>query len=536
MIKLLNRNYRSVTLATSLLIIGWFIVYPALISAQSIYKDLQDRLQISWQSYDNSSASFLGKFTAIDDDLVNASYIASVYAQPSCNGEASYVLRGLTTVGKATDIILPVNQKLDVNNLCLEVCTVFYNDQEAYPICNQQLTKDLQKTEQITETELLALNLPQIGSIFSGEFNKINWNIKKALNSNQRIEVAYKLVGGNRDFQQLALLPVTTTNYFLDVSSLANGRYQIRVSVLNADLRTVQSSVTSPAFLIDNPAISQSVSKGVITELTPSAGSTTQNQRPNISGKFILPSNESIDTATFKLIVNGFDRSEYCRVDNQGFQCQQAPSLNGGLQFVQIAVRTSTQAQLGANWQFNVDASTASNNGGSFLGLNLNGVNWMFVLVLISVVGLIVFLIWYIVLRLRNRVTEGYYSEYEENNSYVVEDRSPVITETKVVNQDNSTTVTDNSNKNVYLDPTDFATYEDYLKAVSSKLAESEKTYVSVSVPSGSTETTTTTEIKAADVITVPDYSIDTNSASSASSGDNKSSSNDSSTPDWLKA
>jgi len=521
------------------LMVGLIFVGKQISAQSSIYQDLQDRLQVSWQPYNPNQNSFSGKITTIDDDVANIGYVASVYSTAQCNGEASYVLRGVAAVGVAADLNLVVNQAADVKNLCLEVCSVFYNGQNAYPICNQQYTKDLVESSQALDSGVFKLTSPQVGSIFSAEFNRVAWEFKTTLATDQRIELAYVLSGSGMEFRQLAILPNNTDNYFFDVETLTNGRYQIRVSVLEPDLETISSSSLSPIFLVDNPAVSQSVSKGIITELNPAADTTTQNQRPNITGKFVMPQGETLDLSSFKISVNGFERSEFCRVDQLGFQCQQAPSLNGGLQYIQVTVRTTAQTQLATSWQFSVDAVVTSS--GSFLGLKLGNINWVFVLVLLAVIGLIVFVIWYTVIRLRNRivVVETYEdTDYQESNTYVVNDSVPSFETKNVVVERVSSSPTENVNKNVYLDPTDFGTYEDYLKAVSSKLAESEKTYVSFNMPGNNADTVTTTEVRAADIITVPDYSID-DSPISADSSDSKAGTNQTSsdsTPDWLKA
>lgn len=536
------------------------LAFIAKVNAQSVYLDLQDRLQVNWQQFSSSNRRFVGIINPLDDDQNTVSYIASIY-QNQCQGEASYVLRGLANIATASEISLPVAQNLNPQALCLEVCTIFYSDSQAYPVCNQQLTKDLPNNV-VVENNFLTLNLPSVGSIFSGEFNKISWTFKQTPPTNSQLEVAYKLVGSNNDFRALAILPASTTSYFWDVSNVANGQYQIRITIFNAsnssnliNEENTIAEVVSTNFLVDNPSGSQAVSKGVIADLTPASGSSTQNQRPIISGRFILPAAQRVDVSSFKLTVNGFDRSELCRVDNSGFQCQLAPSLPAGLQFVQVSVRTDSQEQLAAGWQFSVEAQTSA--GSRFLGINWGSVNWVFIFVLVLVVALIIFLIWYIVNKIRLRQSETVYVsndyEYEPVNSY--SDGDTIVKTTKVgsapVAESQTIVVApqETNTQNIYLDPTDYPTYEDYLKAVSSKLAESEKTYVSMTLPE-STTTETITEINDADIITVPDYSIedepkkDENQGNkdSADNGQNGGQNNSNnaksgdSTPDWLKS
>lgn len=523
-----------------LAIIGIAIVIPTKIAAQStLYLDPADKLIVhSPAPFSVMSSPLRVELEVLDDEQSSVTYNLVVYGENRCIGEttANQVGQIAANVGlQSINIAIPSS----LESGCLEICVGLQADQTLYPVCNQRILGDGSapsgsNTSSSSIPSRGEFDLPALGSILNGEFNRIQWSFKQAPTA--EISLSYHLVGAGQPAKLIAKLPPEAKTFIWDVSGIVNGQYYLEIFT---QIGGTNETFRSPVFLIDNPGRATETAKPLIVVSSPLANTVVNDQRPLISGSFVTASGDRPQPESFVLEINGEDRTSLCQVNTSGFNCQGGPSLLAGLQKIRASYRTVSQQTGVAEWSFSVNPIPGSRT--NFGGINLADVNWLLVGIVAILIFLVIFLPWFVWTRWRQRIitTERYTSndyEPEVRETRTVKEKE---TQTNVISVTQNTTTTVVSDAG-YIDPAAYTSYEDYLKAVSQKLAESEKTYV-VSSPQSDKEIVET-ELNEQNMISVPDYESGYKSTSDSKSEkpeDKKGSDenkNGDNTPEWLRS
>lgn len=522
------------------MLIGIAFAMPAKLQAQNtLYLDPADKLIVhSPAPFSTMSSPLRIELEVLDDEQSTVTYNLVVYGENRCIGEttASQIGQIAANVGLQS-INIPIPSSLESG--CLEICVGLQADQTLYPVCNQRILGE-GNVETGTTSSASSLpargefSLPALGSILNGEFNRVQWSFKQAPTA--EISLSYHLVGAGQPAKLIAKLPPEAKSFIWDVSGIVNGQYYLEIATQVAGTSEI---FRSPVFLIDNPGRATETAKPLIVISSPLANTVVNDQRPLISGSFVAASGDRPQPESFTLEINGEDRTSICQVNTSGFNCQGGPSLLAGLQKIRASYRTTSQQTGVAEWSFSVNPIPGTRT--NFGGINLADVNWLLVGIIMILVFLVIFLPWFVWTRWRQRTIV--------KESYINEDYEPQVKETHIVKeketQTNIVPVTQNTTTTVvsdagYIDPAAYTSYEDYLKAVSQKLAESEKTYV-VSSPQSDKEIIEA-EVSEQNMISVPDYESGyrtSNNSSSEKSEEKKDSSESKdgdNTPEWLRS
>lgn len=370
-----------------------------------------------------------------------------------------------------------------------------------------QGTSTSQPTSDPIPTDKIKIDAPTAISNFLGESNRIAWSVSEFAGFKVERFVLGYIAQDSGEFQLLAELPENTRSFIWDVRNLVNAKYTIILQARTTDGQVLEAR--SAQFNIDNPAAGDIVSRPLIVNLSPAEGSETENLRPVLSGEFARPQGGQIDPDTFVFEVDGINRRDWCeRVGEADFSCQSSQDMEPGLHRARVGIQSKDKQLAVREWTFVLKAPPASV--GDQASSILAGVNWQLLILLCLFVLILVLLPWgvYALWRRREqRVSESevvyqtgnneydvYYTPQPVNeNIFVIPEPElpdlsgnyakpaepkpePKVTATvkeepkpnAVKTAEKPTPKPADKPKEVYIDPTQYSTYEDYLKAVNS--------------------------------------------------------------------
>lgn len=356
-------------------------------------------------------------------------------------------------------------------------------------------------------TDKIKLDAPAANSNFLGESNRVAWSVSEFAGFKVERFILGYIAQDSGESHLLAELPENTRSFIWDVRNLANAKYAIVLQARTTDGQILEAR--SALFNIDNPAAGEVVSRPLIVNLSPAEGSETENLRPVLSGEFARPQGGQIDPDSFVFEVDGINRRDWCeRVGEADFSCQSPQDMEPGLHRARVGIQSKDKQLAVREWTFVLKAPPAS--AGDQAASILAGVNWQLLIFLCLFVLILVLLPWgvYLLWRRReqrigtsevvyqtgNNEYDVYYTPQPANeNIFVIPepnlpDLSGNYAETKsqpeqkvtvnVKEEPNSQPAVKPAEKpapkpadkpkEVYIDPTQYSTYEDYLKAVNS--------------------------------------------------------------------
>jgi hypothetical protein len=203
---------------------------------------------------------------------------------------------------------------------------------------------------------------PEAGDILKGKENEVAWRIT-GLGASSISKLSLYLLNGNNK-TLLAELDKAALKYTFDVAALADGDYRLELEVETSEETFTEQS---PQFKVKNMPDDggPQQDRPLINNVKPAPDSTLDKQpRPTISGDFVAPAGTTINTASFKLLVDDIERSWCGEVTAQKFSCIPDIDLGKGIHKVRVSIEDSKKNLGVKEWTFTLTGVGDDTTGG----------------------------------------------------------------------------------------------------------------------------------------------------------------------------
>jgi hypothetical protein len=217
----------------------------------------------------------------------------------------------------------------------------------------------------------MEITKPAASSVFQGRSNSIEWKYSN-LDSTKVKEVILEYSRFQpSNFEQITKYTSGITNtYTWDVSSIENGEYLVRVSLVGDD-SSLLAQVTSDKFLIANRQDEPNLLS--IFNLKPENKSIVEDSRPEISANFAGAESNEVTKQSVVVKVDKKEITKLCSIQGDSFKCSLDFDLKDGEHSVEVKLSDSSGQTLEQAWVFSVKTGGQGNqddpiDGGGLFG------------------------------------------------------------------------------------------------------------------------------------------------------------------------
>jgi len=233
-------------------------------------------------------------------------------------------------------------------------------------------------------------SFPVSGSSVTSDNNEIKWDVDSSI---QVRTIVLSFSKDKNSWQEITRLDRDTGSYKWNVNEIDPGEYYLRIQLTDTSNKLFE--IVSQSF---NVSASTVVDRTEITGLSPSEGSTLNNNRPVISASFNTPEGVVIDPEDVKFTLNERIDLAVCEILSTGISCNVLSELSDGQYKVYIELVDSDGATIVKEWSFNVNMS-----GGSSGGDIMSGNTLQLIIIIFAVGFVLIALPWSLYIFLKRR-------------------------------------------------------------------------------------------------------------------------------------
>jgi len=206
---------------------------------------------------------------------------------------------------------------------------------------------------------------PTKDSVLAGEENNLKWEVSDA-DGISLTRLYYSEDASN--FELVSTYSSDTLEAAWDVSDFANGKYYLKLVVVDTSTQEVESGVISDGFYVTNSKVIEvpndnNTSMPAINNLTPVSDSEIYSLRPLISAS-LYPSDEAdIILSDIEILLNDENITPLCEVSETDVFCQSEESMDIGRHKIRINIEDSSGKEMSEEWYFTISEMLGGSDG-----------------------------------------------------------------------------------------------------------------------------------------------------------------------------
>ncbi len=267
------------------------------------------------------------------------------------------------------------------------------------PNPNNNPTPNPVPVETVNSPSVVNISYPKEDSVLKGVDNKLSWDVADA-EGVKSVSLKYS-IDGNTWIDITKIDDPTNSKekknyeYNWDVSKITDGKYYLQIVVI--DVKDAETTMTSKQFQIQNDQGQQIESSPLIINVKPENNSEISDNKPSITGDFVPSEEKTIDTTTFKILVDNKDVTDKCDVAISSFHCITSQPLEDGRHSVVATIKDSSGQEAKYEWVFNVNtnvAAIANNNVITILGREVPKNTLILITLICCLLAVLLFIPW----------------------------------------------------------------------------------------------------------------------------------------------
>lgn len=237
----------------------------------------------------------------------------------------------------------------------------------------------------------LNFSFPISGSIVTDSNNEIKWKVSSGI---QVKTIVLSFSQDREKWSELTKLDRDTGSYKWDIKDIDPGEYYLKAEFTDTNNKLFE--IISEKF---NVSATTAVSQTEITDLFPTEGTTTNNNRPVISANFNTPEGVVIKPEDVKFTLNERIDLTVCQTLANSISCNVVSELMDGTYKAYIELKDSTGSTIVKEWPFTV--KTTDNKSSENVSSRIN--TFQLIIIIFAVGFVLIVLPWsvYVVLKRR---------------------------------------------------------------------------------------------------------------------------------------